>query len=334
MNKNHRIELKSQSRQCLANASYSPKKLILIHTGAALLLSFLLTVADYLLEQQIGSTGGLSGIGSRSVLTTMQTILLLAQTVLLPFWQMGYVFVSLKLSREETTSPWDLCEGFRCFGPVLRLNLLKIVVFVAIAFVSFNIANTVFFLTPFAAPIMETLGPILYDPSAMNDPVALQNALSLVTEEMIAPLIIIMAIVYLAISLPVFYRFRMASYFLLDNDQPRALASIINSWKMMRHQCINMLKLDVSFWWFYSLEILIGLVCYGDVILQWLGVPLPFSADAGYFLFLGLYLISQLALYLWRKNEVEVTYTCAYNFLKSNHTPSHRPKPQDQPWVY
>ena len=56
MDKSDRLSLKSQARQCLANASYSPKKLILIHTGIVLLLSLLLAAADQLLENQIGST--------------------------------------------------------------------------------------------------------------------------------------------------------------------------------------------------------------------------------------------------------------------------------------
>ena len=334
MDKNDRHFLRNQARQRLANASYSPKKLILLHTGAVLLLSFLLAVADHLLEQQIGSTSGLSGIGSRSVLATAQAMLRLGQTVLLPFWQMGYLYVTMKLAREEAVSPWDLCEGFRRFSPVLRLNLLKTAIIVGIGIVGFNITSTVFFLSPFAAPLMEALEPLLSDPSTTNDPAALQEILAASAEDVMIPLLIIGAIVILAISIPVLYHYRMASYFLMDSEKPRAFAAMRSSRKLMRYLCIDMFKLDASFWWFYLLEVLTGVLCYGDLILKWLGVTLPISAAGAYFLFLGLYLLSQLALYLWRKNELEVTYACAYEFLRSNHDPRPQPKPQNQPWVY
>ena len=334
MDKQDRLSLKSQALNCLANASYSPKKLILLHTGVVLLLSFLLAVADSLLENQIGSTGGLSGISSRSILATAQAMLRLTQTVLLPFWQMGYLYVTMKLAREEAVSPWDLCEGFRRFGPVLRLNLLKTAIIALIVVVGSNIASSIFFLTPFAAPMMEALAPLMSDPVAMSDPAALQEALNAAAGDAMVPLSIIAAVVIIAISLPVFYHYRLASYFLMDSDRPRAFASMRSSRKLMRYLCLDMFKLDASFWWFYLLEVLTGVLCYGDLILGWLGVTLPFDTTIAYFLFFALYLISQLVLYLWRKNEVEVTYACAYEFLRSNHDPKPQPKPQSQPWVY
>ena len=334
MDKNDRISLKSQALHSLANASYSPKKLILIHTGIVLLLSFLLAIADSLLENQIGTTGGLSGIGSRSILVTAQSVLRLAQTVLLPFWQMGYLYVTMKFAREEEVSPWDLCEGFRRFGPVLRLNLLKIVLFIGVGIVGSNIASFIFSLTPYSAPMMELLIPLMEDPAAMEDPIALQEAFMAVTEEIMVPLLIIGGIVILALSIPVLYHYRLASFFLMDSDKQGAFASMRSSRKLMRYLCIDMFKLDVSFWWFYLLEALTIVLCYMDVILGWLGVALPFDTTTAYFLFFSLYLISQLALYWWRKNEIDVTYACAYEFLRKNHDPKPQPKPQDQPWVY
>ena len=334
MDKNDRLSLKNKALQCLANASYSPKKLILIHTVIILLLSFLITIANYLLDNQISSTSGLGGIGSRSVLVTVQTVLRLSQTVLLPFWQMGYLYVTLKLARSEAVSPWDLCEGFRRLGPVLRLTLLRAALIAGIAIVGSNIASTIFALTPFAAPMLELLEPMMADPTLMEDPMAFQEAFAAAMEEFMVPLLVITAIVIIAISIPVFYHYRLASYFLMDNDRRGALASMRSSRKLMRYLCIDMFKLDVSFWWFYLLELLTGALCYGDLLLGYLGVALPFDATVAYFVFFILYLVSQLALYWWRRNEVEVTYACAYEFLRDRHDPKPQPKPQDQPRGY
>ena len=162
----------------------------------------------------------------------------------------------------------------------------------------------------------------------------LQEAFTAVAEEVMVPLLIIGAVVIVAISIPVFYHYRLASYFLMDGDKNGAFASMRSSRKLMRYLCIDMFKLDGNFWWFYLLEILTIVLCYLDVILGWLGVTLPFDAAVAYFLFFSLYLVSQLVLYWWRKNEIGVTYACAYEFLRSNHDPKPQPKPQDQPWVY
>lgn len=331
MDNQDRRALKDRAMQRLAGAAYSPKKLILIHTGIILILSALLTVADYLLEQQIGSTGGLGGIGLRSALETAQSVLRIAQTVLLPFWQIGYIFVTMRLAREESLTPWDLCEGFRRFGPVLRLNVIKTVLLLAIGTASSYVASTIFFLTPFSAPLMNALAPLMSDPAVMNDPAALQEAITAATDDAMIPLLVIFLIVFLGISIPVLYRYRMASYFLLDNEDGKAIAAMRSSRKLLRYLCFDLFKLDLNFWWFYLLDALVSILCYGDLILGWMGVSLPIHADVAYFLFLGLYLLGQLALYLWRKNEVEVTYACAYDFLRDRHDP--RPKPQKHPWA-
>ncbi len=334
MDKQNRLSLRSKAWQCLAGASCSPSRLIMIHTGVILLLSLLLTVADYLLEQQIGGTGGLGGIGSRSFLITVQTVLQLAQAVLLPFWQMGYVYVTMKLAREEAVSPTDLLEGFRRFGPVLRLTLLKAVITVCVAMFAANIASSVFLMTPFAVPMLEVLAPVLADPSTANDPVALQEAILAASGTVAVPLTILVGIAFLALGAPVFYRYRMASYFLLDSETPRAFAAMRSSRKLMRFLCLDMFKLDAGFWWFYLLELLTLLLGYGDLLLNALGIVLPFSTDGAYFFFFGLYLVSSMALSVWRRNHVEVTYACTYEFLRSYHDPKQPPKPKKQPWVY
>ncbi len=334
MDKNDRLELRNRAVNCLNHATYSPTRLIAIHTGVILVLSVLLAAVDYILEQQIGSTGGLGGIGSRTVLVTAQAVLRLSQTVLLPFWQMGYVYVTMKFARQESVSPWDLCEGFRRFGGVLRLNLLKAVLAIFVCIASVNIATTVFLMTPFSAPFLEALAPLMADPNAAADPNAVQEALAAISTADLLPLPIITAIVFLALGAPLLYHYRMASYFLLDGETPKALSAMRSSRKLMRYLCLDLFKLDLSFWWFYALELLIGLVCYGDLILNLLGVQLPFNPDVAYFLFFGLYLAGEMALYLWRKNRVEVTYACTYEFLRSRHDPKPQPKPQKQNWTY
>ncbi len=331
MNIRDRHALVSEAETSLANASYDPKKLILIHTGLVLLLSLLLSVVDYLLEHFIGTTGGLGGIGLRSTLSTAQSFLRLLQTVALPFWQMGYIYLTLKLSRQESVAPSELLQGFRNFGSVLRLELLRTLLYAGIAVLCSYVSSILFFLTPWAADVADTILPLMQDTSILDDPAALRSAMMPAMEAAAIPLAIIFAIVFLVFFLPVFYRYRMASFALLDAPQQGALAALRTSRRMCRKNCIAIFRLDLHFWWFYLLEVAITAVCYGDLILGWLGIPLPFNATVAYFLFLVLYLVCQLGLYLWRKNLVSVTYAHAYNVLKDSlNLPA--PKQADQPW--
>lgn len=329
--RDHRA-LKDAARQSLAGASYDPKKLILIHTGVILLLSLILTVADYLLEQQIGSTGGLSGMGMRSVLSTVQTVMRFAQTVALPFWQIGYLFTTLKISRGETVCPATLAEGFRRFGPVLRLELCMGALYLAIGMACSYASSFVFFLTPWAQPLMEKLLPLMSDPSLMQDTAALEEAMASAMLDAMVPILIIFGVIFLAVSAPVFYNLRMAQRCLMDEPEKGALAAMRKSRTMMRGNCIDLFKLDLRFWWFYVLDALVTVVLYGDTLLNAAGVSLPVDSTTAFFAFTVLYLVCQLALYYWRRNEVETTYSHAYCALRGPRPPKPEPTLGSHPW--
>ena len=81
--------LKAEAAERLASASYDPKKLILIHSGVQVALALLLALVQYLLDRKIGDTGGLGGMGTRSVLETIQAVLTIAQMTAAVFWQLS-----------------------------------------------------------------------------------------------------------------------------------------------------------------------------------------------------------------------------------------------------
>ena len=121
----NRTALKQASRDSLFASKGDPKRIILIHTLVSLGVTFLLGAISFALERQISNTGGLSGLGLRSVLSTAQVVLQIAQMALLPFWEAGYYWATLKMARREDVQPGSLLEGFRRFGPYLRLTLLR-----------------------------------------------------------------------------------------------------------------------------------------------------------------------------------------------------------------
>ena len=83
MDISNRQKLKRDAQRSLDGASYSPGKLMLIHTGVSASLALLLAVLNHVLELQIDDTAGLSGVGLRTVLQTAQSVLSLVQLVLM-----------------------------------------------------------------------------------------------------------------------------------------------------------------------------------------------------------------------------------------------------------
>ena len=303
MDINDRRGLKRSAREALAGASYDPKKLILLYTGAMIALSLLLALVDHVLEAQIGNTGGLSGMGMRSVLETVQTVLMLGQMVALIFWQIGYVFVSMQISRGQPVGPESLLEGFRRFGPVLRLRLSLTAQYLGIGMISMYGASILLSVSPIAAPLLEAFNS--------GSEAALLEAM----DQMMLPFLGAMAIAFLVIAVPYIYRLRLAEFTLMDDPKGGALRAVRNSRVLMQRNRFKLLKLDVSFWWFYLCEMLVMVLAYGDYILPLFGIQLPWSGDVSYYAFLVLSYLCQLALYWWKGNDVQVTYAKFYDAL-------------------
>ena len=317
----NRRGLKDAAIRSLAQSSNSPRKLVLIHLGVSLLVSLLLSILDYFLEQQISTTGGLSGLNSRSLISTVQYLLRLAQIIALPFWQMGYLFLTLKLAREESANTSALLEGFRRLGPVLRYHLMVGIMILGIIMGSSYIAGIIFLFSPFSLPIMEQLEPLLSDPNLLENAEAME-----VIARHGRPLLFLYIAILLVLLIPFFFRYRMTALTLMDTPEIGVLHALRVSRKMMKHHWMDVFKLDLSFWWFYLLESLVVLVAYRNYLLPMLGISLPLSPNALYFLFLILSMVCQLALYGWRKNEVSVTYVHAYATLRESLEESSAPQ--------
>lgn len=321
MDRQERNELHNLAKERLAANTVSPRKLVAVHTGAILMISLASAAVQYLLQQQIGNTGGIGGMGTRAILSTAQYVLQIAQMLLIPIWEIGILYTALRIARNEQAAYSDLAEGFRRFFPVLRLHVFRSAIFAGIGFISVYAGTMIFFATPFARPIMEQMAALMTDVTLLSDPDALQQQLLPILEANIMPLLIFTGIVFVGLSLPVLYRYRMASFYLLDETEKGALNALRSSRKLMRFLCIDFFKLDLKFWLYYVLDLLVTAVCYGDTLLELLGIQLPFKATTAYFVFLIAYAVCQLALYWWKRSEVETTYACAYCSLRERFSP-------------
>jgi uncharacterized membrane protein len=324
-------QLRAQAAHSLEQAS-NPKRMILFHSGMVLLLASVMTIVDYLLNQAISNTGGLGGMAARSLLSTIQSVVQIAQIVVLPFWQMGYTFYCLQVAQRKNTEYRSFLEGFRRFGVVLRLNLFTGIIYMAVAMFSTYVSSFLFMMSPWGASILEPLYHL--SPEEAIDAEVVSQLIDTISQNAMLPIFCVFIPCFLLFCAPFFYRYRMAAFWLMDHPQGGALAAMHSSRQLMQGKRKALFQMDLRFWWFYLLDLLVTAICYGDLLLDVLGISLPFSSDAAYFLFFVLYLVCQLALYYWRRNEVTVSYDHVYLSLMEQKPEEPQKNPGKQPWVY
>lgn len=311
MDKTERRQYRNAAKNALARAVYNPKKLVLIYIGAMALLSLIVSIAAFALEQKISGITGLRDLGSRGIWMTAQAVLQMLPPLLMPFWSMGYLFVTVRIARGKQAFPEDLAAGFTCFLPILRLQLIMTLVYALVAFVAVQVGSSVFMLTPWAEPFMNAVFALANEPENAT----LEAAMSAAAMDAALPMACIVAAVFLAFAMPFFYRYRLAEMQLMEQPQKGALKAMRVSADTMRFKRLDLFRLDLSFWWFYLLDALAAAIGFGNELLKLAGVSLPISEDVSYFVFLVLSLGCQVLLYWWRKNEVSVTYAQFYTDL-------------------
>ncbi len=283
-------------------------RLVAVFVGLPALLSLVLTVLSYMLNQQIAGTGGLDGLGVRSFLETAQSMLQILSTGFSLFWGFGYVAVTLRWARGESAGGTELLTGFRCFGPVVRSTILKGVIYFAVVLLASQVSSFVFAMTPLSKNMTQLMEQMLKDPSFVPAEEQLLNAT--------LAYLPFLAIALAAALIPVSYRLRMMDYVLMDEPKLGAFYALRMSLSMTRHNCIKLLRLDVSFWWFYLLELVTSLVYYGDLMVQLSGMDTGLSAEAMLFIACAAGLALQAGLYIWRRNRVATAYAMVYESLK------------------
>lgn len=303
--------LRPAAEDALDAARYSPKKLILIHTAVSLVVGLLLSILTYVLDLGIAQTGGLSGIGNRAMLQSLQSLLTLVSTVLLPFWEIGYLFTALQFARRRSPDTGSLFAGLRNWGVVLRSMVLKFALMIAAVFIAVQVVSTIYFMTPAAAPMYE-LAQQMAD-SGITDPLAMVENEAYVALVMQAVPFVLIGIAVLL--LPLMYLLRFADYVVMDRPELGARFAIRLSIALTWRNFKKLFALDLHFWWYYLLELLVLAVSCGHMMLDMAGIDIGIGGDTAMFVFYLLSLAAQLGLYVWKKNTVFTTYALAYDCL-------------------
>lgn len=284
-----------------------PKKIVLVYAGIVALSSLVVTVVQDLLDSQISQTGGIQNIGTRSMLTTADTVLTIAQLLLVMCLTLGYTGSMLRIARGQYASPNSLKAGGERIWVLLRTRLLQMLIMTAAAFALCFLVVNVCLLTPLSNRVIAVMGTV----SAEE---LLSNGLALIAfYSAMLPIILI----YLVALVPLLWYFsctyRMVDYLLIDRPQLGAFGVLRESRRMMQGNMKMMLRVDLSFWWYYLLQALVSVLIYLNMVLALFAIGLP--PEVLYWGTVVLYLAADFALRYFFSNKVAVTYALFYDSL-------------------
>lgn len=309
-------------------------KLSAVHAGISAAVALAVTLLYYLLEKGIAQTGGLSGMGTRSILQTAATLLTNANSVLAPFWTLGFWFAALLWVRGQAVRFGDLLAGFRRFGAYLRLLLNRGLLAVAAAFVSIHVSSFLYMMTPWAAQMTEFAQSANMDMALVSEMLSGMDMAQMdaLLRSMI-PLLVIWGVLCAVLVVPMLYKFRMAEYFLLDDRRMGTLRAMFCSSQMLRKRRWKLFRLDLRFWWYYGLQGLCFAVYFADLWLPLLGVELTEGIVTSMSLYV-LYLLGLVAVQTFLRPQVQAAYALAYEQLLHEEPvmPKMYPAPQNLPW--
>lgn len=310
--------IRAEADEKLRSASYNPKKLTLLYAGAALAVSLVITLLDLMLLEFIEGTGGLSGLGMRSVLETVRTMLRYILTLGLPFWSFGMLRAAMNMARGQDNFPITLLAGFRRFGSVLGVQMGKLVLMIAVCMVCINVGSMLFYMTPMAEDMLALLEPLMVEGATMEQ--MEQALMSLPAEQLMAamwPALALSLGLCAALLIPLLYRIRLAEFFVMDEPRMSGIVAMLASSRCMRRNRIKWFRLELGFWWYYLGVVISSVLYYGDVVLPLLGVDLGMSSDAAWLLFYALGAVAQFFLEWQLCARVQTTYAVAYDRLRS-----------------
>ena len=306
-------ELRARGAAAAGRFRGEMKPLVLVYCGVIALLSLGSNGLNLYLESQIGNTGGLSGLGMRSVLQTIQSVLNYVNMFFGPFWSAGFLLAVLGMVRGREPRLDHLTGGFRRFGRILGGLAFEFLVVIALSMAAINLASIVFALTPMGQELAAILEPLMTDPNFITAEGVINLELLPVEElyRALLPMMVLTALILVPVFLWLGYCFRMATYLMVERPISGVRAHF-ESLRLMRGHKWQMLKLDLSFWWYHLLGAVIAAVGYLDVILEMLGIQVGIDPMVMFFGTLVVYYALMMALYLWKKCDVDAAYVLAF----------------------
>lgn len=288
-----------------------PQKVVLIYAAILAAAALAGKLAGYLLDGQISQAVGLQGMNTRAVLSTATVVVTIAQLLLVEGLALGYCAAMLRIARGQYASGSTLKAGLERLWLLVRTRLLEGVILTAMSFALCMVVVNIYMLTPFSNRLVLSMMPLV-------------EAGELTTEAMLSlwstayPVLLPVTVLYVVALIPLLWYFsavyRLVDYLLIEKPQLGALGALQESRRRMRGSKRMLLRVDLSFWWYYLLQTATK-VLYTGLILAALGVTLSVSPTVFLVAALVIYLAADFAVRYFFSNRVAVTYALFYDSL-------------------
>lgn len=288
-----------------------PQKVVLIYAAILAAAALAGKLAGYLLDGQISQAVGLQGMNTRAVLSTATVVVTIAQLLLVEGLALGYCAAMLRIARGQYASGSTLKAGLERLWLLVRTRLLEGVILTAMSFALCMVVVNIYMLTPFSNRLVLSMMPLV-------------EAGELTTEAMLSlwstayPVLLPVTVLYVVALIPLLWYFsavyRLVDYLLIEKPQLGALGALQESRRRMRGSKRMLLRVDLSFWWYYLLQAATK-VLYTGLILAALGVTLSVSPTVFLVAALVIYLAADFAVRYFFSNRVAVTYALFYDSL-------------------
>lgn len=289
-----------------------PQKVVLIYAAILAAAALAGNLAGYLLDGQISQAVGLQGMNTRAVLSTATVVVTIAQLLLVEGLALGYCAAMLRIARGQYVSGSTLKAGLERLWLLVRTRLLEGVILTAMSFALCMVVVNIYMLTPFSNRLVLSMMPLV-------------EAGELTTEAMLSlwstayQVLLPVTVLYVVALIPLLWYFsavyRLVDYLLIEKPQLGALGALQESRRRMRGSKRMLLRVDLSFWWYYLLQAATKALLYPGLIPAALGVTLSVSPTVFLVAALVIYLAADFAVRYFFSNRVAVTYALFYDSL-------------------
>lgn len=307
--------LKRRAATLLEQTRPEYRKLVTIHAAVSFGVLLVISLIQLLLNLSMTNEAGISGIGTSAIFTTAKATLGVISGILLPFWEVGVLYTSVRVVRRQEAKFSHLTRGLRRWGVVLRYYLLLLMLYFGVLMLLTNVLPIVMNFLPLPQALENAIKAM--DPAEITDPIALIEALPMkALMAYLLPITILFMVVFAGILIWLSYRFRMSQYLLMDDPAVPALPALVLSNQMTKGYKWSLCKLDLSFWWYYLLQLAVAAIVYLPDILLAFGVSLPVDYSTASLLSYVVYCILTLVLAWFAGAYYQVSMACAYEALK------------------
>lgn len=272
--------------------------LVFIHTAITAGASLLLMLLSWL-SSSINPGGGLSNMDAQNLLSTGQTMLQFAIGILSPIWEAGLIFCALRLITRQEYTNRDLTRGFRRWGAILSSLILRGLIYFGICMACYFASSVLLSFIPIPRSVLGDLEAFLTAP-AFPLPTSLYYLMGVFG--------LIFAVTLCCVLVPRLYLHRLVEYRIMDCDSCGGMQGIFHSRMLMKGHRKELFFLDLSFWWYYLLEIGVLVLSLGYLFLPGLSM----STEVAACVFTVISLLAQLALYRFAKPKLAITYAIFY----------------------